>query len=79
MRGTAFSGRGSNDYNSPSNAGGEGSIPDQGPKIPHALGAKKQNIKQKEYCDKLIKNFKRSSTSRFKKSLKVQCREHGQL
>ena len=32
---------------SPSNAVGVGSIPGQGAKIPHALGPKKQNIKQK--------------------------------
>ena len=30
---------------SPSNAGGSGSIPDQGPKIPHALEAKKPKHK----------------------------------
>ena len=36
---------------SPSNAGGEGSIPAQGANIPRASQPKKQNIKQKQYCD----------------------------
>ena len=31
-----------------SNAGGTGSIPGQGTKVPYALGLKNQNIKQKE-------------------------------
>ena len=43
---------------SPSNAGGEGSIPGQGAKIPHALWPKNQNIKQKQYCNKFNKDFK---------------------
>ena len=41
-----------------SNAGGVGSIPDLGAKIPHALGPKNQNIKQKQYCSKVNKDFK---------------------
>ena len=43
---------------SPSTAGGEGSIPGRGAKIPHALGPKNQNIKQKQYCKKFNKDFK---------------------
>ena len=43
---------------SPSNAGGMGSIPGRGAKIPHALGPKKQNIKQKQYCNKFNEDFK---------------------
>ena len=43
---------------SPSNAGGVGSIPGQGAKIPHASGPKNQNIKQKQYCNKFNKDFK---------------------
>ena len=43
---------------SPSNAGGVGSIPGQGAEIPHASGPKNQNIKQKQYCNKLNKDFK---------------------
>ena len=35
---------------SPSNAGGAGSIPEMGPKIPHASRPKNQNIKEKQYC-----------------------------
>ena len=42
---------------SSSNAGGAGSIPGQGAKIPHASGPKNQNIKQKQYCNKFSKDF----------------------
>ena len=42
---------------SPSNAGGAGSIPGQGVKIPHASRPKNQNIKQKQYCNKFNKDF----------------------
>ena len=42
----------------PSNAGGAGSIPGQGAKIPHASWPKNQNIKQKQYCNKFNKDFK---------------------
>ena len=45
---------------SPSNAGGVGSIPDQGSKIPHASQPKNQNIKQKQWCNKFNKDFKKS-------------------
>ena len=44
--------------NPPSNAGDVGSIPGRGAKIPHALGPKNQNIKQKQYCNKFNKDFK---------------------
>ena len=43
---------------SPSNAGGACSIPGRGTKIPHALGPKNQNIKQKQYCNKFNEDFK---------------------
>ena len=43
---------------SPSNAAGLGSIPGWGAKIPHALGPKNQNIKQRQYCNKFNKGFK---------------------
>ena len=43
---------------SPSNAGGKGSIPGWGAKIPHASRPKNQNIKQKQYCNKFNKDFK---------------------
>ena len=42
----------------PSNAGGAGSIPGWGDKIPCASQPKTQNIKQKQYCKKLNKDFK---------------------
>ena len=41
-----------------SNAGGTGSIPGQGAKIPHASQSKNQNIKQKQYCNEFNKDFK---------------------
>ena len=37
----------------PSNAGGMSSIPGQGAKIPYASCPKKQNMKHKQYCNKL--------------------------
>ena len=40
-----------------SDAGGTGPIPGWGAKIPHASWPKKQNRKQKQYCNKL-KTFK---------------------
>ena len=46
---------------SPSKAGGVGSIPGQGFKIPHASWPENQNIKQKQYCNKFNKDFKNGS------------------
>ena len=43
---------------SSSSAGGTGSIPGWGAKIPHASRPKNQNIKQKQYCNKFNKDFK---------------------
>ena len=43
---------------SPSSAGGVGSVPGQGAKIPHASEPKNQNIKQQQYCNKFNKDFK---------------------
>ena len=40
----------------PSGAGGAGSIPGWGAKIPNALWPKNQNIKQKQYCNKFKKD-----------------------
>ena len=39
-------------------AGGVGSTPGQGAKIPHASWPKNQNRKQKQYCNKFNKDFK---------------------
>ena len=44
---------------SPSNARGVGFIPGQGAKIPHSSWPKNQNIKQKQYCNKCNKDFKK--------------------
>ena len=55
---------------SPPKAGGVGLTPGQGAKIPHASPPKNQNIKQKQYCNKFIKDLKKKwSTSKkiFKK------------
>ena len=55
---------------SPSKAGGVGLILDWGAKIPHASGLKKkkkQNIKQKQYCNKFKKDFKNSPCQKRKK------------
>ena len=41
-----------------SNAGGAGFIPGWETEIPHAGGPKKQNIKQKQYCNKFHKDLK---------------------
>ena len=43
---------------SSSDAGGAGSIPGRGAKIPHASQPENQNIKQKQYCNKFNKDFK---------------------
>ena len=42
----------------PSNAGGAGLIPCWETKIPHACGPKKQNIKEKQNCNKFHKDLK---------------------
>ena len=42
---------------SPSNAGGAGSIPGQGAKIPHASWPKNRNIEQKQCCNKFNREF----------------------
>ena len=42
----------------PSRAGNAGSILGQGTKIPHASWPKNQNIKQKQCCNKVNKDFK---------------------
>ena len=52
---------------SPSNAGAAGSIPGRGAKIPHALGPKNQNIKQKQYGNKFNKDFSNGSHQKKKK------------
>ena len=54
----------SSGWDLPSSAGSVGSIPGGGSKIPHASQPKlwgikqKQNIKQKQYCNKFIKTLK---------------------
>ena len=55
---------------SPSNAGGAVLIPGQGAKIPHALRPKNQNIKQKQYCNRFIKDFKNGPPQKKKFFLK---------
>ena len=43
---------------SPSNAGGMGLIPGREAKIPQASQLKKENRKQKQFCNKFTKDFK---------------------
>ena len=42
----------------PFNAGGVGSLPGRGAEIANASRPKKQNMKQKKYCNKFDKDFK---------------------
>ena len=51
----------------PSNAGGLGSIPGLGAKIPHASWPKTQNIKQKQYCNEFNTDLKNTKTTLKKK------------
>ena len=53
----------------PSNAGGMGSIRGLGAKIPHASQPKNQNIKQKQYCNKFNKDFKKRSPGNVRYSM----------
>ena len=43
---------------SPFSAGGTGSDPGWGAKLPHASRPKNQNMEQMQYCNKFNKNFK---------------------
>ena len=54
----------------PFNAGSVGSISGQGVKIPHALGSKKPNIKQKQFVTNSIKTLKMVHIKKKKKLLK---------
>ena len=45
-------------------------ISDQGAKIPHTSGPKTQNIKQKQCCNELNKDFKMVYIKKFKKNTK---------
>ena len=60
---------------SPSNAGGVGSIPGWGAKIPHASQPKNQNIKQKQYCNKFNKDFKNGPDQKILKKKKKTTRK----
>ena len=52
---------------SPSNAGGEGSTPGWGTRVPHVLQPKGQDIKQKQYCNKFNKDLKKNCPHQKKK------------
>ena len=54
-----------------------GSLSGQGAEIPHALGLKNQNIKQKQYCDKLNNDFKNSPDQTHTKNLTTKNVEKG--
>lgn len=53
---------------SSSNAGGVGSVPSWGAKIPHDLWPKSQNVKQKQYYNKFSKDFKNVHIKNLKKN-----------
>ena len=59
---------------SPSTAGCVGLIPDQGAKIPHAFGQKKNKTttqkNKKQYFNKFNKDFKKDPRQKEKKNLK---------
>ena len=63
---------------SPSSAEGAGSVPGQGAKIPHASwpkkkNKKKQSMKQKHYCNKFNKGWKKWSTFKKKSEVERHC------
>ena len=51
---------------SPFNAGGAGSIPCWGAQIPNALQPNNQNVRQRQYCNKLNKDLKKWSVKKKK-------------
>ena len=55
----------------PSRAAGVGSIPGRGPKIPLASGAKNQNMRQKQFCNKFTKDFKNGAHQKTKMYVNV--------
>ena len=61
-----------------SNAGGVDLIPGGGIKIPHALQPKVQNIKQKQCCNKFIKDLKKKWPTLKKKILKRRMKKYPQ-
>ena len=61
---------------SPSGAGGVGSTPARGPKVLHASWPKNQNVKQKQWCNKLSKDFKNGPLPKktfLKKIKRINC------
>ena len=61
---------------SPSSTEGVDLIPGGGAKIPHTLGSKNQNIKQKQYCNKFSRDFKNCL---HQKILKKKCNENNRM
>ena len=51
----------------PSSVGGVSLIPGQEAKIPHVSWSTNQNMKQKEYCNKFNKDFKKDFLKALKK------------
>ena len=58
----------------PSNAGGVGSIPGWGARIPQASRPKSKSIKQKQYCNKFNKDFKTGPHQQIIKRKITSCR-----
>ena len=63
---------------SPSSAEGVDPIPGGGAKIPHTLGPKNQNIKQKQYCNKFSRDFKNCPHQKILKKKKI-CNENNRM
>ena len=59
----------------PPNTGGTSSIPDWGTKISDALWSKKQNIKQKQYCNEFNKDFLNGPHKKSKKKKKTKTKD----
>ena len=55
-----------------SNTEGAGSIPAWGTKIPHASRPKRQNMEQKQYCNKFKTDFKKKLVHRKKKKKRLK-------
>ena len=64
---------------SPFNAGSMGSIPGQRAKVPHALWPKNQNIKQKQCCNKINKDFKNGPHRKKNLKKKTDRKSHGDI
>ena len=63
----------------PSSAGAAGWTPDLGVKIRHASPPRNRNMKQKRYCNKFNKDFKKWCTLKNNKKKKLRYRLHNEF